>query len=82
MTNLDNLRQRLFDDLRRRVEKELDTQKWRMYQAGVWTGYMNALTPESPHCVQSENEMFEWYGRAVDYLQRWQLHAEETEHGS
>lgn len=78
----DELRKRLFDDLQRRVNDELGLRKWEMYHSGIWCGYMNTLTPESPRCVQSENEMFEWYGRAIDYLQRWKLHAEEKRHGS
>lgn len=39
-----------------------------LYEPGAWTGILNALDENSPHCVQSVEEIGDWYLRGLEYL--------------
>ena len=63
---LDALRADLFD----RADA-LGPHKQAMYDQAVFTGFLNALDPNSPHCSGSETEAKDWHARAVAYLNSW-----------
>lgn len=39
-----------------------------MYDQGIWTGILNTLDANSPHCVQSVEEIGDWYLKGLEHL--------------
>lgn len=74
----DSINQTL-DTLRADLQARADTlgyDKWKLYDEGLWTGYLNALQQISPHCSKSEDEAYMWYGRAVAYFEAYKRRAD------
>lgn len=48
--------------------EQLEGLRFAMYEYGVWTGFLNALDENSPHCVHTEVEIQMMHAGAMAYL--------------
>lgn len=61
----------LRQDLQERSKEILGTSEVEMFKEGLWSGFLNALDPGSPHCSSTIYSAERWHKIAVDYLNSW-----------
>lgn len=52
----------------------------RMFAMGQWTGMLNKIDPDSPHCVLDDREAETWSEKAIIYLKGYKHGLESATH--
>lgn len=59
----------------------LGDRKVAMWQQGIHSGHLNALTQASPHCAKTVEEATQWFMIAIDYLKNYALRSDRGAEG-